>query len=403
MKFTLGNNTLASVAVLAAAIGFSTAASAELPARIKVGQLASITGGNASANAVVIAGVRLAVNEINKAGGIGGKPVDLIMGDDQSDPTQAVNSARRLAELEKVNVVMGPYTSQYTLAVAPVFNQTKTLSISTSGSTALTPAVSNYHFSIIPPADVQGRAMVDYAVDVLKAKTIAYIGDNGAQAKSAFEEMKIHAPKRGVKLVASQEFEFRASEITPQILSLRRANPDVLLMWPGVGEDMGLIVKTVRENNWNVKIVDGGGAALHVAAAKKVFPDTFVDLPHTILRNWTYCPNDAVGSGQLPRFAERLKAAEGENYTKLNPLYAAWAYDAMYLAKAAMEATKSVDGPTLSKWIEANAKNFKTGVSGPLDANANNHFLMSGTETIVLGIELDKPRSDGLYKRAAGC
>ena len=140
-----------------------------------------------------------------------------------------------------------------------------------------------------------------------------------------------------------------------------------------------------------------------MAAAKKVYAETFTGLPHTILRNWTYCPNDAVGSGQLPRFAERLKAAEGENYIKLNPLYAAWAYDAMYLAKAAMEATKSVDGPTLTKWIEANAKNFKTGVSGPLDASPTNHFLMSGSETIVLAVDTDKPRSDGLYKRASGC
>jgi branched-chain amino acid transport system substrate-binding protein len=246
--------------------------------------------------------------------------VDLIVADDQSDPTAAVNSARRLATLEKVHVVIGPNISQFALASAPVFNESKTASIAVSGSTALTPQTANYLFSYAPPGDVAARAMVAYAQDTLKAKSIAYIGDNGAQAKIAAEAIKVEAAKRKLTVIATQEYEFRATDITPQMLTLRRANPDVLLMWPGVGEDHGLIVKTASDLNWKVRIVNGQATPLHIAAGKKVFADAFKDVASPLPKSWTYCPNEAVGSGALPKFADRLKAAEGENYARLSPL-----------------------------------------------------------------------------------
>ena len=380
----------------------ATSASAQIPDRIKIGQLVSLTGGAASANAVMVAGVKLAVAEINKAGGIAGKPVDLIVADDQSDPTAAVTSARRLTGLEKVNVVIGPNISQYALATAPVFNETKTTSIAVSGSTALTPAFANYLFSYAPPGDVAARAMVAYAQDVLKAKSIAYIGDNGAQAKIAMEAIKAEAQKRNLAITGMQEYEFRATEMTPQMLSLRRTNPDVLLMWPGVGEDHGQIVKTAADLNWKVRIVNGQATPLHIAAGKRVFVDAFKDIASPLPKSWTYCPNEPVGSGALPKFADRLKAAEGENYARLSPLYAAWGYDSVMLAKAAIEGSRSVDGPTLTKWIEQNAKSFK-GVSGPIEASATNHFLASASDSLVMAIDTDKPRADGLFLRASGC
>lgn len=392
---------LVSAAVATLAIG-ATSVSAQIPDRIKIGQLVSLTGGAASANAVMVAGVKLAVAELNKAGGIAGKPVDLIVADDQSDPTAAVNSARRLATLEKVHVVIGPNISQFALASAPVFNESKTASIAVSGSTALTPQTANYLFSYAPPGDVAARAMVAYAQDTLKAKSIAYIGDNGAQAKIAAEAIKAEAAKRKLTITATQEYEFRATDITPQMLALRRTNPDVLLMWPGVGEDHGLIVKTASDLNWKVRIVNGQATPLHIAAGKKVFADAFKDVASPLPKSWTYCPNEAVGSGALPKFADRLKAAEGENYARLSPLYAAWAYDSVMLAKAAIEGARSVDGVAITRWIEQNAKSFK-GVSGPIEASSTDHFLASASDSLVMAVDTDKPRADGLFLRASGC
>jgi hypothetical protein len=82
--------------------------------------------------------------------------------------------------------------------------------------------------------------------------------------------------------------------------------------------------------------------------------------------------------------------------------YAAWTYDAVYAFKAAIEATKSVDGPTLATWFENNSDKIKA-VSGPLKASRTSHFLFGDPKAIVMVVDTDKPRSDGYYRRITDC
>lgn len=399
MKKTLLSASIAAFALFGVA---SVPANAQIPDRVRMGMLAAMSGPGAATEASVIMGVRQAVKEINDAGGIGGKPIDLIVGDSQSDPTTSVNEVRRLLGPEKMQVLVGPFSSQITLATAPILNQAKVANVSLSGSTALTPQLANYHFSIIPSSDVQVLAMVNYAVDNLKAKSIAWIGDNGGQAKTGLEAAKSQAKARNIAFVGEQEFPFRASDVTPQMLNLKRLNPDVLLMWPSTGEDHAIIIKARDELNWNVKTVNGGGTAINVAPAVKVYKDAFKDLPSTMLKSWTYCQGDALGSGDLVKYKDRLKAFAGADYAKLAANYSAWSYDAVYVFKAAIEGTKSVDGPTLTKWIEQNAQKIKA-VSGALAASATSHFLFGDPKAIAMVVETDKPRADGYYRRITGC
>ncbi len=391
------------VAVAAAfATTLSVQAGAQVPDRIRMGMLAAISGPGAATDASVVMGVRQAVKEINDAGGIAGKPIDLVVGDSQSDPTAAVNDVRRLVGPEKIHVLVGPFSSQITLATAPILNQAKIANVSTSGSSALTPQVANYHFSIIPSSDVQVLAMVNYAVDVLKAKSIAWIGDNGGQAKTGLEAAKAQAKARNIAFVGEQEFPFRANDVTPQMLNLKRQNPDVLLMWPSTGEDHALVIKARDELSWNVKTVNGGGTAVQVPSAVKVYKDAFKDLPSTMLTSWTYCPNDPMNGGELVKYKDKLKAFAGADYARIAPNYTAWSYDAVYVFKAAIEGARSVDAVTLTKWIEQNASKLKL-VSGPVAATASNHFLFSDPKAIAMVVETDKPRADGYYKRISGC
>jgi branched-chain amino acid transport system substrate-binding protein len=390
------------VAASAVFVAISVPANAQIPDRVRMGMLAAVSGSGVAAEASVVTGVKQAVKEINDAGGIGGKPIDLIIGDTQSDPTAAVNEIRRLLGPERIHVLVGPFTSQATLATAPILNQAKVANVSTSGSSELTPKVANYHFSIIPSSDVQVVAMVNYAVDVLKAKSLAWISDNGGQAKTGLEAARVQAKARNVAFLGAQEFPYRATDVTPQMLTLKRLNPDVLLMWPSTGEDHALVVKARDELNWIVHTVNGGGTAVQVPSAVKVYKDAFKDVPSTMLTSWTYCPNDPMGSGDLVKYKERLKVFAGADYTKIAPNYVAWTYDAVYVLKAAIEGAKSVDGPTLTKWIEQNATKIKT-VSGSLDASASNHFLFSDPKAIAMVVDTDKPRADGYYKRITGC
>jgi branched-chain amino acid transport system substrate-binding protein len=379
----------------------AASAQAQIPARIRMGMLVALNGPAAATDYSFVAGTHLAVAEINKAGGIAGKPIDLITGDSQGDPLASVNEVRRLVGPEHIDVLIGPINSQILLAVAPVLNQAKIANIGTSGASSITPQVANWNFGIIPTSDAQVMVMVDYAIDHLKAKNIAWIGDNGAQALLGMQVAKTRVAERHANLVAEQQIQFHGTDVMPQMLSIKRANPDVLLMWPNSGEDHALIIKARDELGWNIPIVNGGGSALATATANKVYPNAFKDIPSTMLKSWSYCPGDAMGSGELARFAERLKAAEGDNYSKVASNYAAWTYDAVYVFKAAIEGAGTVDGPTLTKWIEQNVSKVK-GVSGAFAATSSNHFLFSDPNAISM-VDTSAPRADGRYRRISGC
>ena len=96
--------------------------------------------------------------EINASGGILGRQVVVIEGDDQSSPTAAVNEMRRLVQIEKIDALIGPISSQITIATIPFLNEAKIPSISVSGSSAMTPAIGPYHFSMLPSADSQAES-----------------------------------------------------------------------------------------------------------------------------------------------------------------------------------------------------------------------------------------------------
>jgi ABC-type branched-subunit amino acid transport system substrate-binding protein len=154
--------------------------------------------------------------------------------------------------------------------------------------------------------------------------------------------------------------------------------------------------------NFKPQVINGGGTAAAAAPAVKAFADSYRGVVNLMYKSWTYCGSDAVGQTALGQFKTRLRAAEAANYDKLNQNFSAQAYDAVYLAKAAIEGAKSVDGEVLTKWIEQNAKSVKNIVSGSLDASPTSHFLLANKEALVFAVDPDKPRADGLFRRA-GC
>jgi branched-chain amino acid transport system substrate-binding protein len=172
-------------------------------------------------------------------------------------------------------------------------------------------------------------------------------------------------------------------------------------MHPNTGEDHGLIMRTLNEVNWSPPVVNGNGSSTTAAPAVKVFADAYKGTVNLVYKSWTYCSNDAIGQTPLGLFKARLKAATGPDYDKLSQNFAAQAYDAVFVFKVAVEGTNSVDGPTLAQWIEKNAKTIKA-VNSPFDASPTSHFLLGSPAGVAFAIDPDKPRSDGLYKRA-GC
>lgn len=385
------------VAVAALAAIAATAQPARPP--IKVGAMIPLTGSGATVGESGQIAVELAVRNINAAGGIAGRPVQLVMGDYQTEATVGVSEAKRLVFQEKIELLVGPTYSQVTLAVLPMLNEAKIPSVNVSGSERLTPQVGPYAFSMLANAEAQAKVMVDYAVRVMKVQSAALMSDSGAQAKTAVEALKAELAARNVKLAGVQEYQYRQADMTPQLLALRRASPDVILLFTSNGEDTGNMVKSANELGWGVKVVGSFGATFSGPALKIAGKDAYKNMVAVNYRGFSYCPNEATPKS-FQDFVAQVKAFKPEAFDRQPLSYLSLWYDAVYVLKAAVEGTGGkTDGPSVAAWLETNSKSFR-GINSGLTASPQTHFLV-GQDALTV-VYPDRQREGGLLERV-GC
>jgi branched-chain amino acid transport system substrate-binding protein len=145
---------------------------------IRLGYLPALTGPSSSTGIGINRGIQLAVQELNAAGGIGGRQIELITRDTQSDPTKAVNGAAELTHGEKVGVVFGPVNSGESLAVVPLLARASTPQVHPCWVDSLTdPKKYPMCFRNGPTNQQIGAAANRYVVEVLKRKKVAVISD----------------------------------------------------------------------------------------------------------------------------------------------------------------------------------------------------------------------------------
>ena len=349
----------------------------------KIGLFLELTGGSASTTSEASQfGVELAVQEINAAGGIAGRKLQLVVADTQTDPTVGVGEMKRLVQQEKVDFVFGPVISQILLAAAPVVNEAKIGTIGSTGSLAITPKFAPYYFSTLINAETQAKHMAAQAGDVLKAKSVAILSDTGAQAKDFVQAIKAELAKRDIKLTGTQEYQYRATDMTPQLLALRRGNPDTLLLFASSGEDGGNAIKSLTELGWKVQITGnwtiGAFAPIVEQIAGKQALETVTGSNY---RGFTYCEGGEKPKPYLDLVA-KAKAADPKRAERSAMTFVALFYDATYLLKAAVEGSGGKwDGPSIAAWIEQNAKKVPS-VSGVYSASESSHFLFDADAVV---------------------
>lgn len=380
----------------------SCAASAQAPAPIKLGIVAELTGPVAIAGTAALIGTRLGVEDINKNGGILGRQVELIVADNQSDPSKSVGEVQRLINQQKVDALIGPMTSPSNIAIAPSVSAAKLFHVSHAGSLQMTPERAPYQFGLLVNANSQARAMVNHVSGVLKAKSAAILTDDTAQSKDGAEAMKKALTEKGVKLTGALEFKFNSTDVTPQLLNLRRENPEVILMFAGTATDFAAVVKGLGDIGWDVKVVGADGAfSLAPGIVAAAGPDAYKNLVGTTMKVFTYCGAEpAVGQSEVAKLFEKLKAFAPNDFGKASPQHMAWFYDGVHIFKQAAEGAGSLDAVAMTDWLIKNAAKVKT-VAGPISPTASSHFLWDENAlTVVEHPEIK--RADGLAKRG-GC
>ncbi|HTC10629.1 MAG TPA: ABC transporter substrate-binding protein [Acetobacteraceae bacterium] len=307
---------------------------------IKIGFLPALTGPSSSTGVAINRGTILAVDEINKAGGVNGRKIELITRDTQSDPTKAVNATAELTQREKVHVLWGPLNSGEALAATPLGARAGVPQIDPCWVDSLID-VKKYPraFRIAPSNQQVGGAANRYVTDVLKVKKVAVIGDTTGYGTASVEAYVPMLKAKGAEVVYQGDTDAANPDLKPELLRMRDAGAEAIMPWSVNAGFLARILNTRGEMGWDVPVV--GQTTLGSGQTKALLekPEYWNKVYQN---NFRPCSYDA--SGKLPprtaEFVDKLRASKIEMGDTLL-WWIAIGYDAPNLIATAVKAAGS--------------------------------------------------------------
>ncbi len=385
---------LASAGAVAVAAGLAKPAiAANEP--IRVGYLPALTGPSSSTGIGISRGTQSAVQEINAAGGINGRPLELVVRDTQSDPTKAVNASAELTNKERVQVVFGPLNSGESLAVVPLLARSNTLQVHPCWVDSLVDA-QKYPmcFRNAPTNQQIGGAANRYVVDVLNRKKVAVISDTtgyGTASANAYVPM---LKARGAEVVYQGNVDAANPDLKPELLRMQSAGAEAIMPWSVNAGFLSRIINTRGDMGWDVPIV--GQTTLGSGQTKDLLekPEYWAKVYPNNFRTVCYAPG-----GKLPdrtaAFLDRLKSAKVDMGDTLL-WWIALGYDSPRLIAQAMKAV----GPEPDKVRDyLNELKGFPGVYGDISFTPQQHNGYPDDEVVMVEANSLK---DGAFNLAPG-
>src|SRR6202167_2679452 len=385
---------LASAGAAAVAVGLAKPAIATNDP-IRVGYLPALTGPSSSTGVGITRGTQLAVQEINAAGGINGRQLELVVRDTQSDPTKAVNASAELTNQEKVQVVFGPLNSGESLAVVPLLARSNTLQMHPCWVDSLVDT-QKYPmcFRNAPTNQQIGGAANRYVVEVLTRKKVAVISDTTGYGTASVNAYVPMLKARGADVVYQGNVDAANPDLKPELLRMQSAGAEAIMPWSVNAGFLSRIINTRGDMGWDVPIV--GQTTLGSGQTKallekpeywaKVYPNNFRPVCYG-------------AGGKLPdrtgAFLDRLKSAKVDMGDTLL-WWIALGYDSPRLIAEAMKAV----GPEPDKVLGYlhQLKGFP-GVYGDITFTPDQHNGYPDSEVVMVEANSLK---DGAFNLAPG-
>ncbi|MFL5204598.1 MAG: ABC transporter substrate-binding protein, partial [Microvirga sp.] len=240
------------------ALGLGLAFSSAASAQIKIGVAGPVTGPNAAFGAQLKNGVEQAVEDINAAGGINGQKLQIVVGDDVSDPKQGVSVANKFAA-EGVKFVVGHFNSGVSIPASQVYEE--------AGIVQVTPASTNPQFTergmwntfrTCGRDDQQGLVAGGYLADKFKGKKVAVVHDKTPYGKGLADETQKAMNAKGLKEVVYEGVNPGEKDYSALVSKLKQAGVDVVY-FGGLHTEAGLIIRQMRDQGLQAPMMSGDG------------------------------------------------------------------------------------------------------------------------------------------------
>lgn len=270
---------LATAAIVAAAGSIGSSALAQDAFRF--GLAMPLTGSQALYGQDQVKAAEWAVAEINKAGGINGKKLEMTVLDTQADPQLGIQMANRLVSVEKVPVFVTAW-SAVVKAVAPVANDNRVVELSVGANSPDIAKLGDYVYTTFPLADIDITAVAKYAATNMGKKKAAIVYINNETGIVAAEVYKKVFTEAGGQVVAYETYDPKATDFTGPLLKVRAANPDIIHL-QGLVSDTPQVIAQMRQLGlaqpissysaaYNPKLIQQLGAAAEGVIATSLAP-----------------------------------------------------------------------------------------------------------------------------------
>ncbi|NMG34478.1 ABC transporter substrate-binding protein [Azoarcus sp. TTM-91] len=374
---------LATLVLCAAGAG---AAIAQEP--IKLGGLLETSGFIASLGQPALEGAQLAVEQVNAAGGINGRKVELVNLNTESDNTKTVSALRRLISQEKVVGIVGPSSSGSNFAIVDAVERAKVpmIGIGATRGIVLPPEQRRYSF-LAPLTDVVVETVMLEDMRARGITRIAMLHSDVAFGTSARDTLLQLAPKHGITVVSTEVFGNADTDMTPQLTKIRGTEAQAVVIW-ATGPGLAISTKNYRAlglkqplylthaaNDFNYLRLAGEAANGALLPSSKIY--VTAELP--------------AGDAQKPVLEQFVKAYEAK-YGKQPATFAGNGYDAAMLLMNAVR--KAGDQPSAVRDALEQVSNY-VGVTAVYAYGPEDHFGTKPESVQMLVVD------NGKFKLAA--
>ena len=342
MQFPFKRLAIAGIVAFAAASAFAADP-------IKIGVDGPFTGGSSSMGVSMRDGVRLAAEEINKAGGVLGRQIQLVERDDEAKNERGVQIAQEFINKEKVVATVGYINTGVALASQrffqdakiPVINNVATGSIITR---QFDKDPENYVFRNAAHDSIQAPMIVEEAVTRRGFKKVAILADSTNYGQLGREDLEKALKAKGITPVAVEKFNIKDVDMTAQLLKAKEAGAEAILTY-GIGPELAQIANGMTKLGWKVPMVGSWTLAMANFIDNAGPGGDGARMPQTFIQE----PTTPKRKAFIDSFVAKFKP---KNNRMDSPVSAAQGYDSIYLLAAAIKQANSTEGPKIKDALE---------------------------------------------------
>jgi branched-chain amino acid transport system substrate-binding protein len=357
--------------------GFLFGMSALAAPPIKIGALFSVSGPAAFLGEPERNTAQMVADEINKAGGIKGRQIELIVIDTQGDPAKAVQGANKLIKDDKVSAIIGPSTTGDTMAIIPVVEKAGIPLISCAAGSKITEPVKKWVFKTAQNDALAVAKIYEY-LQTKKINKLAILTVSDGFGSSGREQLVAHAKEYGMEIISNETYGPKDTDMTAQLTKIRSSGAQAIICW-GTNPGPAVVARNVKQLGIKLPLLMS-----HGVSSKK-----FIELAGDAAEGIMLPSGRVIVADQLPSSDPQKKALLSyvNGYKKIYKVegdhFGGHAWDAMMLLKNAIE--RGGDSPAAIRDQLEKTEKF-AGIGGTFTYSAHDHAGLSKDAFVIVEI-----------------